>query len=40
MEEEEIVRGAELIGVVLRIIAACLVFALAAFGFWWWKRTA
>jgi hypothetical protein len=40
MEEEEIVRGAELIGLVVRIVAACLVLGLATFGIWWWKRAA
>jgi hypothetical protein len=40
MEEEEIVRGAQVIGIVLRIIAACLVLAVVASGLWWWKRAA
>jgi hypothetical protein len=38
MEEEEIVRGAELIGLVVRIVAACLVLGLAMCGIWWWKK--
>jgi len=38
MEEEEIVKGAQLIGTVLKLSAAVVVLALAALAFWMWAR--
>ena len=38
MEEEEIIRGAQTIARVLRVLAFCIALALAAFGVWTWAR--
>ena len=40
MEEEEIIRGAQTIARVLRVLTFCIALALAAFGVWKWVRFA
>jgi hypothetical protein len=36
MEEEELVRGAQAISLILRVLA---VIAIAALGLWFWRRS-
>jgi len=38
MEEEELVRGAQALSLVLRMLAGALVVALVAVGVWLWRR--
>jgi hypothetical protein len=39
MEEEEIVKGAQLIGAVLKVLASAVVLGLAALAVWMWARS-